>query len=283
MTAPRRSTRHDEKVTVTRDDLDAALAALELGARAVCVHSSLRSFGQVDAGADAIIDAVLDAGCTLLVPTHSWGFATSHQRGMRPSRNGWDYAMNVAPPAFSGVFSVDSTAVDRNMGAIPRAVLQRPGHQRGNHPLASFSAIGPLATQLVGGQRGDDVHAPLRELAERDGAVVMMGVGLTRMTLLHWAEQVAGRAQFRRWALDERGDTVMVESGGCSEGFDRLASTLAPVETDVRVGASEWRCFPAAEVVARAAAAIRADPNITHCNVRTCARCNDAALGGPIT
>jgi aminoglycoside N3'-acetyltransferase len=269
-------------VTVTREDLDAAIATLGLGGRAVCVHSSMRSFGRVEGGADAVLDAVLDAGSTLLVPTHSWGFATSHKRGMRPARNGWDYAMNVAPPAFSGVFSVDSTAVDRNMGAIPRAVLQRPGHRRGDHPLASFTAIGPLATELVGGQRGDDVHAPLRELAARDGAVVMMGVGLTRMTLLHWAEQVAGRAQFRRWALDGGGGTVMVESGGCSEGFHGLAPTLAPVETDVRVGASEWRCFPAADVVALAAAAISADASITHCNVRTCARCNDAALGGPI-
>jgi aminoglycoside 3-N-acetyltransferase len=269
-------------MSVTRDDLGGAVDGLGLAGRPVCVHSSLRSFGRVDGGADAVIDSVLEAGCTLLVPTHSWGFATSHQRGMRPSRNGWDYSMNVAPPAFSGVFSVDSTAIDRNMGAIPRAVLQRPGHVRGNHPLASFAAIGSLAALLVGGQRGDDVHAPLRELAARDGAVVLMGVGLTRMTLLHWAEQVAGREQFRRWARDERGDTLMVQSGGCSEGFNRLASTLAPVEADVRVGASEWRCFPAADVVALAAAAIVADPDITHCNVASCARCNDAALGGPL-
>jgi aminoglycoside N3'-acetyltransferase len=269
-------------VTVTRDDLDAAIEHLGLGGRPVCVHSSLRSFGRVDGGADAVIDALLAARCTLLVPTHSWGFATSHERGMRPSRNGWDYSMNVAPPAFGGVFSVDSTAIDRNMGAIPRAVLERPGHQRGDHPLASFSAIGPLATELVGRQRGDDVHAPLRELAAHDGAVVLMGVGLTRMTLLHWAEQVAGREQFRRWARDERGHTLMVQSGGCSEGFNGLASTLAPVERGVRVGASEWRCFPADDVVELAAAAIRADPNVTRCTVRTCARCNDAALGGPI-
>jgi aminoglycoside 3-N-acetyltransferase len=269
-------------VTVTRRDLDTGIEKLGLPGRPVCVHSSLRSFGRVDGGADAVIDGMLDAGCTLLVPTHSWGFATSHERGMRPSRNGWDYSLNVAPPAFGGVFSLDSVAIDRNMGAIPRAVLARAEHRRGNHPLASFAAIGPLAAELVGGQRGDDVHAPLRELAQRDGAVVLMGVGLTRMTLLHWAEQVAGREQFRRWARDEQGRTLMVESGGCSEGFNRLAPTLVLVEADVRVGASEWRCFPAGDVVALAAEAIRIDPGITHCEVRTCARCNDAALGGPI-
>jgi aminoglycoside N3'-acetyltransferase len=269
-------------VPVTRADLDAAIRDLALGGRAVCVHSSLRSFGKLQGGADTFIDAFLDAGSTLLVPSHSWGFATNHKPGMRPARNGWDYAMNVAPPAFRGVFSVDSNAIDRSMGAIPRAVLARPERRRGNHPLASFAAIGPLAPALIDGQHGDAVHAPLRALAERDGAVVMVGVALTRMTLLHWAEQVAGRAQFRRWALDADGATLMVESGGCSEGFDRLSAVLAPVERNLRVGPSEWRYFPAAEVVSRAAAAIRADAGCTHCGLRTCARCKDAALGGPI-
>src|SRR5262249_51220117 len=112
--------------------------------------------------------------------------------------------------------------------------------------------------------------------------IVMMGVGLTRMTLLHWAEQVAGREQFRRWAVDGDGVTLMVTSGGCSEGVEQLADALAPGETDRVVGPSTWRCFPAAGVVTRAAAAIRADAGVTHCGLRTCARCNDAALGGPI-
>ncbi|HXY91434.1 MAG TPA: AAC(3) family N-acetyltransferase [Acidimicrobiia bacterium] len=267
---------------VTRDDLGAAIDELGLAGRAVCVHSSLRSFGTLVGGPDAFVDAFLAAGSTLLVPSHSWGFATNHQPGMRPARNGWDYSMNVAPPAFPGVFSVASNAIDRNMGAIPRTVLARPERRRGDHPLASFSAIGPLAPALIDGQHGDAVHAPLRALAEHDGAIVMVGVGLPRMTLLHWAEQVAGRVQFRRWAMDARGNTLMVESGGCSEGFYRLDPVLAPVETDLEVGSSRWRSFPAADVVSRAAAAIRADAGATHCGLRSCARCNDAALGGPI-
>jgi aminoglycoside 3-N-acetyltransferase len=273
--------RHDERMPVTRADVDGAIRDLGLADRAVCVHSSLRSFGTLEGGPDTVIDAFLDAGSTLLVPSHSWGFASNHRPGMRPARNEWDYAMNVAPPSIPGRFSADSNAIDRNMGAIPRAVLTRPDRRRGNHPLASFSAIGPLAGDLVDGQCGDAVHAPLRALAELDGAIVMMGVGLTRMTLLHYAEEVAGRAQFRRWALEGAG-TVMVESGGCSEGFERLAPVLAPIETDRDVGPSRWRCFSASAVVARTAAAIHADPHATHCGLRTCSRCNDAELGGPI-
>ena len=265
-----------------RRDLDDAIDALALGGRVVGAHSSLRSFGRLEGGADTIVDAFLDAGCTLLVPTHSWGFATNHVPGMRPDRNGWDYAMNVARPVFTGTFSTDSNAIDRNMGAIPRAVLARPERVRGDHALASFAAIGPLAHDVIDGQAGDAVHAPLRALADHAGAILLVGVGLTRMTMLHFAEQVAGRAQFRRWAADATGATLMVESGGCSEGFDRLAGVLAPVETRRREGRSEWRCFPAAEVVRRAAAAIAADAASTHCGMRGCRRCDDAALGGPV-
>ena len=91
----------------------------------VCVHSSLRSFGTVDGGAGTVVDAA-GAGCTLLVPTHSWVFATNHVKELRLRRNGWDYSMNVAPPAYGGVFSTASNTIDRNMGAI-RAVLAPPG------------------------------------------------------------------------------------------------------------------------------------------------------------
>ena len=269
-------------MAVTRADLDAAIEELRLPGRVVGVHSSLRSFGSVDGGADTVIDAFLDAGCTLLVPTHSWGYATNHTRGLQPPRNGWDYTMNVAPATFDGVFTTASNSVDRNMGAIPRTVLGRSERERGNHPLASFAAIGPLAADLVGGQHGRAVHSPLRALADHDGAILLLGVGLTRMTLLHLAEQDAGRTQFQRWALDDLGRTMMVESGGCSEGFEQLTPVLAPFETRIQVGKSTWRCFSAADVVERASAAIRADPAITHCALRSCSRCNDAAQGGPI-
>jgi len=269
-------------VAVTRKDLDRAVGDLGLPGRVVCVHSSLRSFGTVDGGADTVIDTLLDAGCTLLVPTHSWGFATNHVPGMRPPQNGWDYSMNVAPPVYHGAFSTASNAIDRNMGAIPRAVLSRPERRRGAHPLASFSAIGPLAHDLIDGQDGAAVHAPLRALGDADGAIVLFGVGLTRMTLLHLAEQEAGRTQFQRWALDAHGNTLMVESGGCSEGFEQLAPVLAPVETRIGVGKSTWRAFDAAEVIARASAAICTNPAITHCSQRSCRRCDDAARGGPV-
>ncbi len=93
---------------------------------------------------------------------------------------------------------------------------------------------------------------PLKAIAELGGYVVLMGVNFNRLTLIHLAEQMAGRNLFRRWAKDSKG--VTIEVGGCSEGFIKEISENA----------------------------IRNNPLITHCGDSRCDRCNDAVKGGPI-
>jgi len=168
------------------------------------------------------------------------------------------------------------------MGAIPAAVLAMPGRVRGRHPLDSFAAIGPRAAELVSGQTASNVYAPLKALARVDGFVLLMGVGLERLTLLHLAEESAGRVLFRRWANDPEGRPSAVEVGGCSEGFGRLEPHLRPIVRKVKVGQSLWTLLPAAQAVSLAADAIRSDPSITHCGDAACERCRDAVAGGPI-
>jgi aminoglycoside 3-N-acetyltransferase len=168
------------------------------------------------------------------------------------------------------------------MGVIPATALSCTNHIRGNHPLNSFTAVGPQAAELISGQSPLDAYAPLAALARMKGFVLLMGVGLERMTLLHLAEKEAGRALFRRWANDAYGQTMAVEVGGCSEGFGKLEPSLRPLMRRINVGQSTWTLLPAAQALEYAAAAIRADPQITHCGVEICERCNDAVDGGPI-
>jgi aminoglycoside 3-N-acetyltransferase len=266
------------------DDIRHAVRALDLSDRSLCVHSSLRSFGWVDGGASAIVEGLLAEGCTVLVPTFTYVFAVEPLPHQRPARNGWNY--DSPPHGFSGgtrVYTIDTTEIQPyEMGAIPAAVVERPERVRGNHPLCSFSAVGPLAADLVGGQAPLHVYAPLEELVRRDGAVALMGVGLDKMTLLHLAEQVAGRALFRRWANGPDGLPMEVETGGCSEGFPNLEPILSPLEKRTNVGLSTWRVFRAGATLRAAARAIRRDPHITHCGRAGCDRCNDAVLGGPL-
>jgi aminoglycoside N3'-acetyltransferase len=273
----------DETVNVTRFDIAKAIEYLGLSGSTVCLHASLRSFGYVDGGPDTVIDAFLDAGCTLLMPTFSGSyFEVAPEAGQLLPRNGWDYVeAERLPRRTDSVYSPDTNLIERDMGAIAAALVDRPNRIRGNHPLDSFSAVGPLASDLIEEQSWNDVYAPLRELAKLNGYVVLAGVGLNRMTILHLAEALSGRRLFRRWATGPDGDPVAVPAGGCSEGFPNLEPVIGLLATETMVGQSRWRVFPAAETVTTGAAVIRTNPRITHCNDEECVRCPDAVAGGP--
>ena len=269
-------------MVVTGQDLKQALRSLGLSGRVVCLHSSLRSFGHLEDGAATVIRTFLDEKCTLLVPTFSSAFKVAPPPHLQFKRNGWDYSAARPRHGSNRIYTPESFDIDREMGAIPAAVVTWPGHVRGNHPLDSLTAVGPHATELIAQQASLDVYAPLRALVRLKGVVILMGVGLERLTLLHLAEQEAGRTMFRRWANDERGRPMAVEVGGCSEGFGRLEPHLGDLMRKITVGHSNWMLFEADQVLARATAAIGADPDITHCNHAECKRCNDAIKGGPM-
>jgi len=166
------------------------------------------------------------------------------------------------------------------MGALAMAVAAHPDRIRGQHPLCSFSALGRHASELIAAQRPDDVYAPLMTLIRLNGLVLLIGVGLDKLTLLHLAEKEAGRRLFRRWANNRDGQPIAVEVGGCSAGFGKLEAELQAVT--LMVGQSVWKLLGARSTLARAIAAIRANPEITHCGDPTCERCNDAVAGGPL-
>ena len=80
--------------------------------------------------------------------------------------------------------------------------------------------------------------APVGALAEENGTVLLIGVNHTVNTSIHFAEKLAGRRQFIRWALTR--DRVVECPGfpGDSEGFEILATDL---EADIFQPA--WELF----------------------------------------
>jgi aminoglycoside 3-N-acetyltransferase len=269
---------------VTNQAIRNAVRELKICNSIVCQHASLRSFGWVEGGAATVVSGLLAEGCTVMVPTFSFSFAVPPPPDQQPAQNGWDYDRFEGSRAGIGrVFNSKSLEFDRaDMGAIPAAVLATPQHRRGNHPLCSLSAVGPLARKLVAKQQPLDVWAPFEGLVEANGSVILMGVGLDKLTLLHFAEKQAGRIPFRRWANGPNGQPMMVEVGGCSDGFEKFMPILAPIMKELKVGGSIWRIFPAKDTLAVATSTIRQNPKITHCGNSHCNRCNDAVRGGPI-
>jgi len=168
------------------------------------------------------------------------------------------------------------------MGAVPRAMLNMPGRYRGNHPTNSFVALGPEAEELIKCQSYEDVYGPFKYMMEKNGKIILMGVGLNKMTAIHHAENLAGRELLIRWALDKNGNPARIREGSCSEGFEMLAPVISKYEQCIKVGDSLWRIYPIYETVHACAEKIKQDSNSTHCDNEKCVCCNAMQKGGPI-
>jgi aminoglycoside 3-N-acetyltransferase len=278
-----------EGTVVESADIRRTIEELGLAGRPVGVHVSMRSFGWLVDGPATIVDGLLDAGCTVLAATMAPDlFGVPAPADDRPSRNGIDYDEQdrdrslASWPGLHDTYDHTRTDVSSWLGAFSAHVAARSDRVRCALASGELAAVGPLAEELIGAETDADVFGPLRALADRDGAVALMGVGLTRMTLLHLAEVEAGRRPFVRWSRGRDGRPARARAGECSDGFERLAPALLPIETRTKVGDSHWRVFPARPALDLAAAAIRDDPSITHCPDPSCIACADAIAGGPI-
>lgn len=264
-------------------DISKIVSLLGLSNKPICIHSSLKSFGYVESGPNAIINGFLDQNCTVLVPTFSSIFSTIPSANQKLCRNGsGDYSWIKNKEDNNKIYSTNSIEVDSDMGMIPKSILMMDESKRGNHPLNSFTAIGPLSKILVSKQKPLNVYAPLKELVDLGGYIVLMGVGIEKLTMLHLAEQLSGRTLFRRWAKNLNGETIQVEAGGCSEGFSNFENFITPVVKKIYVGNSLWKVCEARNILEITTQAIKENPNITHCGNSGCERCNDAVKGGPI-
>lgn len=270
---------------ITADEFTARLNELAPAGRPIMLHVSMRSFAApLAGGADNLLDALLTRGRTVLVPAFTEPqFGLDAPADMRPARNGIDYAkLPSAPSSPSGaVYATDCGLINPGLGVFPATLVRRVGAVRGDHPLNSFAALGPLAENLIAAQSPSDVYGPVRELAAHEGHILLIGVGLNKMTALHLAEQQSGRRLFLRWARTVDGQVSMVGVGSCSEGFPRLEPALHRYARTAVIDNSQWKFYPAADTLDAATNAIRENQSITHCGDNDCLPCRDSIAGGP--
>ncbi len=261
-------------------DVKAFIEHHSLQNKVISLHSSFKSLGEVDGGPEMVISTFLEAGCTLLVPTHSWDYLAPPTVMHRPIRNAWNYSTswsykNLKP------FTPQSLVIDSDMGILAKTILALPDAIRGDNPLCSFTSIGPLSKSLIQAQRPMDVTAPMRELISNGGVVLCIGVDLTKVTLLHYIEQYCGRKPFLRWAHSSDNDIIPVQVGGCSEGFNQLYQSVSNCLTTSRLGNAHSLLFKAEEMLHLASDAINERPEITRCKT-DCPVCTDTIAGGPL-
>jgi len=236
--------------------------------RPVIVHTSLSAFGEVHGGVDTLLGALLYVFPKLMAPTHT--YKTMLIPGDGPSHNGMVYGGGHSLNAMAEMYYPDMPA-DSLMGVLPEALRKHPQARRSKHPILSFAGVG--VDDLLAAQTLAAPLAPLGELYEADGYVLLLGVGHTVNTSLHYAEKTASRRTFVRWAVTPEG---VVECPGfpcCSLGFDEAAPTLANITVWARIGPALVQGLPVREMVDLTAGLVREDPLALLCSDPACERC----------
>jgi aminoglycoside 3-N-acetyltransferase len=125
------------------------------------------------------------------------------------------------------------------MGSIPECFRNYPGTVRSRHPQYSFAAWGGAADAVVTDHGLDDPlgeNSPLARVYDRDGDVLLLGVGHDSNTSLHLAEH---RADFPRETTTstapilEDGLRVDVEITDIETSTDDFADVGAVFEREV--------------------------------------------------
>ncbi len=183
------------------------------------VHSSLRSFGYVEGGADAVIDALLEAvgaSGTVLMPTLTFSILKSYPH---------EFSVRQTPSA---------------TGRITETFRQRNGALRSGHPVSSAAAIGSQAAFLTAAHRDTPCGpgSPYFRLYELGGKVVFFGASLGSNSVFHCAEEIACPAYLGFATIEDaivedmagRQHTVTARRYDCSDrGITRHLANMEPV------------------------------------------------------
>jgi aminoglycoside 3-N-acetyltransferase len=261
-------------------DLSRVLRQLGLAGERVCVHTSLRSFGGLEGGPDAVIQAVLGACRTVLMPAFCWDSNAPPPPDDRPTQNGCDYAFYDGWSKPLLPFRVEAAGIQPSMGAVSRRFLTHPGTERSDHAWHSWAAWGEGAGALVAGHGWETTNLPLERLTAMGGWVLLLGVDLSSCTAIHCAEERTGQRPFIRWATGRDGRVRRVRAAGCAKAFQQLFPSCQPLFREAVLGPCRILAAPLPALVDQAAHVLREQPGLGRC-LSPCLRCRDAVLGGP--
>lgn len=139
----------------------------------VLIHTSMKAIGEVDGGADTVIDAFIEClpDGLFLVPTHTWG------------------VVNKDHP----IYDVRTTVP--NIGALPRVAAFRKDGIRSLHVTHSIWAHGKGAEEFVQGEEFAETPCPVgfawSRLAQVNAKILLLGVTHSRDTFIHSIDELA--------------------------------------------------------------------------------------------
>jgi len=266
----RRNGRENKMPEITYAEMVDAFASLELNNFPVIAHTSLHAFGRVNGGPETFLQAILQGVGALIMPTHTYNTMITPTTG--PINNGIVYGSGQDLNRMAEFYS-PSLPADRLMGIVPETLRRRPEAKRSIHPILSFAGI--RANKIIASQTMDEPLAPIRVLTEVDGWVLLLGVDHTTNTSIHFAEKLAGRKQFTRWALTENGIVACPGFPGDSAGFNALEKDMEPYTKKLEMGNALVRAMPIRTLVTVVIQRLKNNPKDLLCSDLSCARCNE--------
>ena len=140
----------------------------------VLIHTSLKSVGEIENGADGLIDAFCEYLCDglFIVPTHTWD--------------------NVVPD--SPYYDVRTT--EPCIGTLPKIAAKRADGVRSLHPTHSVAAFGKRAAEYIKGEELSATPAPVggcwARLYDEKAKILLIGVGHEKNTYFHAVDEMLG-------------------------------------------------------------------------------------------
>lgn len=160
---------------VTKEDVSRLLKELDIKPDdVVTIHSSLRAIGEIENGADGLIDFFCEylGDGLFIVPTHTWANVTKEN------------------PFF------DVKKTEPCIGTLPKIAAFRKDGVRSLHPTHSMAVFGKEAKEYVRGEEKSTTPAPcggaLSRLCENNGKILLVGVGQERNTFIHAVDEMVG-------------------------------------------------------------------------------------------
>jgi aminoglycoside N3'-acetyltransferase len=264
-------------IVVTRDEVMAALRRVGLGrGDLLFIHNSLKAFGYVVGGPEAVVDALLftvGPSGHVVVPT----FTSCRVREHKSAGKAFDPATSKS-----------------RLGIIGERLRLRPTAHRSLHPTKSVAAIGPRAADLVGGaEHGTDfdIDGPFGRVVAWGGWVVFLGTRIGSNTTLHVVEDWLDLPYMATCeALVRCGEEVVrvpeyrapvghrAFYGGEHRPFNRALLATGLVRR-THLNHTLIRAIPAREIIRFALEAERAKPGSMLCDDPSCGFCAAGRAG----
>ncbi len=235
----------------------------------IIAHIDHSVFSKINGGTATLMGALLTTVDNVMIPAFTFSTMVTPEKG--PENNNMQYGVSSGNNLDAKIFSHALPSELSNQEAID-ILKEFPGTFRSSHPIFSFYGLG-LDIVLVD-QPPDKPYLPIKKLSNLGGWVVLIGADPSQKFSIHYAEFLAGRKQYLRWALTPDGIFACPHFPGCPNGFHTLDYHLQEKLRITMVEDSRLCAVPLEIMIRTAVALLKEDPFALLCNDLQCKRCN---------